>query len=79
VQLGKDEVEIFKMKLAHISADLSDLENKAKANKRAVISEEIRLSVQRDSQCISNLQDFILQFKADSLFKDFNFPEELET
>lgn len=79
VQLGKDEVEIFKMKLAHISADLSDLENKAKANKRAVISEEIRLSVQRDSQCISNLRDFILQFKADSLFKDFNFPEELET
>lgn len=41
MQLNKDSVEVFKMKLAHIGRDLTAIENLAKANQRAVISEEI--------------------------------------
>lgn len=79
MQLNKDSVEVFKMKLAHIGRDLTAIENLAKANQRAVISEEVRLSVQRDSQCILTLQDFILHIKGLEIFKDFNIPEDLET
>lgn len=79
MQLNKDSVEVFKMKIAHVGRDLTAIENLAKANQRAVISEEIRLSVQRDSQCILTLQDFILHIKGIDIFQDFNIPEDLET